>query len=84
MQPFVVESPAAKYGGGFIRDKRPEDPGGAALAAVAGPAPEDVHPILSPRSPMLWFGVLAAATFGLMHYSTSVAVGPVSAAVKVG
>lgn len=84
MQPWVVESAPAKYGGGFLKSQ-PADPAGGSLAGVAGPSKaEERHAALDPRSPLLWFGVLAAVTVGLMSYSTSVKVGPVSAAVKVG
>lgn len=37
-----------------------------------------------PDSPLFWFGVIAAATFGLIGASTSVRVGPAKAAVSVG
>lgn len=39
---------------------------------------------LSPENPLFWFGVLGAATFGLMAFSTSVRVGKATASVAVG
>lgn len=40
--------------------------------------------VLSPDNPLLAFGVLAAVTFGLMAFSTSVRVGNSSASLKIG
>lgn len=48
----------------------------AGAAAAASP--------LSPENPLFWFGVLGAATFGLMAFSTSVRVGKATATVAVG
>lgn len=39
---------------------------------------------LNPENPLLAFGVLAAVTFGLMAFSTSVRVGKTSASLKIG
>lgn len=39
---------------------------------------------LSPENPLLAFGVLAAITFGLMAFSTSVRVGNSSASLNLG
>lgn len=39
---------------------------------------------LNPENPLFWFGVLGAATFGLMAFSTSVRVGKATASVAVG
>lgn len=39
---------------------------------------------LNPENPLLAFGVLAAITFGLMAFSTSVRVGNSSASLKLG
>lgn len=39
---------------------------------------------LNPENPLLAFGVLAAVTFGLMAFSTSVRVGHTSASLKLG
>lgn len=40
--------------------------------------------VLSPENPLMAFGVLAALTFGLMAFSTSVRVGGTSASLKIG
>jgi hypothetical protein len=40
--------------------------------------------LLNPSNPLLAFGALAAITFGLMAFSTSVRVGKTSASLKVG
>lgn len=40
--------------------------------------------VLSPDNPLFAFGVLAAVTFGLMAFSTSVRVGKTSASLKIG
>lgn len=39
---------------------------------------------LSPDNPLFWFGGLAAVTFGLMAFSTSVRVGKTTASVNLG
>jgi hypothetical protein len=39
---------------------------------------------LNPENPLLAFGVLAAITFGLMAFSTSVRVGHTSANLSIG
>ena len=39
---------------------------------------------LSPENPLFAFGVLAAVTFGLMAFSTSVRVGKTSARLEIG
>ena len=56
------------------------------LAAVATPAAGEAGAakLLSPENPLLWFGGLAALTFGLMAFSTSVRVGGTTASVAVG
>ena len=40
--------------------------------------------LLSAHNPLTAFGVLAAITFGLMAFSTSVRVGKTSASLKLG
>ena len=40
--------------------------------------------VFSPENPLFAFGVLAAVTFGLMAFSTSVRVGHTSASLKIG
>lgn len=41
-------------------------------------------PVWSPDNPLMWFGVLLGATFGLIGFATAVRVGPAGAAVKLG
>jgi len=40
--------------------------------------------VLNPQNPLFAFGALAAVTFGLMAFSTSVRVGKTSASLKIG
>lgn len=40
--------------------------------------------LLSPANPLFWFGVLGAATFGLMAFGTEASVGPVHVSASVG
>ncbi len=80
---WAVPNHASKYGGALAgantvtRDQ-------SAAAPSAGPAMSSKEPPWSPRNPLFWFGVLAAATFGFMGYSTTVRVGPAKAGVSVG
>lgn len=54
------------------------------IARAAGPAPTDGAPLWSPDNPLFWFGALAALTFGLVAFSTSVRVGSGRASVSIG
>ncbi len=56
------------------------------LSAVATPAEgaAAAGQPWSPTNPLFWFGVIAAATFGLMAVSTSVRVGKATASVSLG
>lgn len=56
------------------------------LASVPSPADGAAAEgrLLSPSNPLLIFGLLAAATFGLMAASTTVRVGKARATVSVG
>jgi hypothetical protein len=47
-------------------------------------AEQSATKLVSPENPLLAFGVLAAITFGLMAFSTSVRVGNSSASLKLG
>lgn len=38
----------------------------------------------NPSNPLFWFGAIAAVTFGLMAFSTSVRVGKTTASVSLG
>jgi hypothetical protein len=56
------------------------------LTAVATPSAgaANAAKLYSPENPLFWFGVIGAATFGLMAFSTSVRVGHATAAVSLG
>ncbi len=54
------------------------------IARSAGPTSHANDPLWSPDNPLFWFGVIAAATFGLVAVSTSVRIGPGRASVKLG
>ncbi|MFL6144532.1 MAG: hypothetical protein ACJ72N_22050 [Labedaea sp.] len=54
------------------------------IARAAGPAPHDQSPPWSPDSPLFWFGVVAALTFGLVAVSTSIRVGPARVSGSLG
>lgn len=84
MTSWIAAGPAEKYGGGFLTPQkatadRSELPKVAAPATLRG----STSP-LSPAGPLFWVGVIAAASVGLMAYSTSVRVGPVKAGLSVG
>lgn len=49
-----------------------------------GEAEQDAGKLLSLHNPLTAFGILAAFTFGLMAFSTSVRVGSTSASLKLG
>ncbi|MBM7510040.1 hypothetical protein JOE61_003854 [Nocardioides salarius] len=79
-----IKSAEEKYGGGFLTNRPQQSDEARELANVAGPHPGTSASPLSPQSPLFWFGIVAAASVGLMAYSTSVRVGPISASVGVG
>lgn len=79
--PWVVPTPAAKY---RLDAGAPASHVDTPLPSVAGPGSVSAGPVWHPDSPLFWFGVVAAATFGLLAVSTSVRVGPVRAAVSAG
>lgn len=75
-------SPLSKYG---LADSAPS-PATTELTAVATPregAAAAAQP-WNPDNPLFWFGVIAAATFGLAAFSTNVRVGNARAGVSVG
>ncbi len=75
---------SSKYGLG-LAGGQPASRDASALPAVAGPSAADVQVgPLHPDSPLFWFGLLAAATFGLMAFSTTVRVGPARLSAGVG
>lgn len=64
----------------------PGSPATSELSAVATPAKgaAAAGQPWNPDNPLFWFAGLAALTFGLMAFSTSVRVGKTTAAVSVG
>lgn len=56
------------------------------LARTAGPsvAERNSDKPWHPDSPLFWFGLVLATTFGLIGASTSIRVGPFKAAVAAG
>jgi hypothetical protein len=80
---WAVPNAASKYGGALAgapvanRDH-------VAATASAGPSLAVKSPPWSPDNPLFWFGVIAAASVGLMGYSTTVRVGPAKAGVAIG
>ena len=79
-----IKTADEKYGGSFISSRPQQSDEARELARSAGPAPHNGASPFSPSSPLFWFGVVAAASVGLMAYSTSVRVGPASASVSLG
>lgn len=63
-------------------------PGASTLGSglVGGESPLEAHTgqPWHPDSPLFWFGMLAAVTFGLIGASTAVRVGPFRAGVTAG
>jgi hypothetical protein len=80
---WVAPTSALKYGGALARDQRATSDD-TAMAKAAGPTPGGDHAVFDLDHPLAWFAVLAAATVGLMAYSTTVRVGPVKAALELG
>jgi hypothetical protein len=83
MGSWVASEPAQKYGGGFLGEQK-ASPNASPLPGVAGPSIKGTASPLSPSGPLFWIGVIAAASVGLMAYSTSVRVGPASASLSLG
>lgn len=81
---YVLPTPAQHYGGAFLGSNA-QTPTDSQLPAVAGPSADSAAaPPWHLDSPLLWFGVIAAAAVGLAAVSTSVRVGPVKASASVG
>ncbi|MEU0788034.1 hypothetical protein ABZ341_41710 [Streptomyces sp. NPDC006173] len=80
---WAIPTAASKYGGALAgapvvsRDQ-------TAATPSAGPSIAVKSPPWSPDNPLFWFGVIAAASVGLMGYSTTVRVGPAKAGISVG
>lgn len=74
---------AEKYG---LTSDGPRTNAHSELHAVSSPAEGAYHAVqpFHPSNPLLAFGIVAAVTFGLMAFSTSVRVGGTKAALSVG
>lgn len=81
--PMLDASPWALYGVmppiGIVHDS-----GAPGIERAAGPSRLDDVSMFHPHSPMFWFGVIAAATFGLVAVSSTVRVGPFRAGAALG
>ncbi len=79
---WAPSSTSAKYG---LYEQAPS-PATTELTAIASPRQGSaaVSNPLHPDNPLFWFGLIGAATFGLMAFSTSVRVGKATASVAVG
>jgi hypothetical protein len=73
----------AKYG---ISSSAPASNAPTALASTVTPSTQGAAAakVVSPENPFTAFAVLAALTFGLMAFSTSVRVGKTTASLAVG
>lgn len=80
MSTWAVPNPSAKYGGAQLRE-RTATSDDTALSQVVAPG-ADMDGLATPA--LVVFGVLAAATLGLMAYSTTIRVGPVSGSLDLG
>lgn len=83
MEAWAVPNPAEKYGGAFVRGQKATSDD-TTLTRASGPSQGGSGGVLDPREPLLWFALIAAASVGLMAYSTAVKVGPVSASLNIG
>lgn len=83
MTSWVAPPADQKYGGAFIAPQKATSDR-SELPKVAAPSMAGAASPLSPSGPLFWIGVIAAASVGLMAYSTSVRVGPASASVSLG
>jgi len=83
MTSWVAPSPANKYGGAQVSQQKATSDA-TALPSMAGPPAGASSSPLSPASPLFWIGVIAAASVGLMAYSTTVRVGPASVSAHLG
>jgi hypothetical protein len=79
---WAPQSPQEKYG--FRPGPVGHEP--SELTAVPSPAEGAAADgqVWNPENPLFAFGVIAALTFGLMAFSTSVRVGGTTASVSVG
>lgn len=79
---WAPSAPGARFG----LYQGPASPATTDLNSVATPSEgaEAAAQPWNPENPLFWFGVLAAATFGLMAVSTTVRVGGAKASVSLG
>ena len=80
---WAVPSPEQKYGGAFTGQQQQTNQA-TALRDVAAPAAPGPGGVFSPREPLFWFAVIAATSFGLAAYSTTIRVGGSAVSVDVG
>lgn len=80
---WAVPNHASKYGGALAGTPTVTRDNVAATPS-AGPALASKAPPWSPDNPLFWFGLIAAASVGLMGYSTTVRLGPAKAGVQIG
>lgn len=78
---WAIPNPANKYGGAQLR-QGPAAPDDTALRNVVAPGADHDRGLGQPA--LVAFGILAAATVGLMAYSTTVRIGPVSGSLELG
>lgn len=83
MNGWVAPSPAVKYGGAQVSQQKATTDA-SPLPHMAGPPAGLSSSALSPSGPLFWVGVIAAASVGLMAYSTTVRVGPASVSAHLG
>jgi hypothetical protein len=83
MTSWIAPPVAEKYGGAFISPQKATSDH-SELPKVAAPSMSGAASPLSPSGPLFWIGVIAAASVGLMAYSTSVRVGPATASLSLG
>lgn len=84
MTSWIAPPAEAKYGGAFINGTQKATSDHSELPKVAAPSMGGAASPLSPSGPLFWIGVIAAASVGLMAYSTSVRVGPATASLSLG
>lgn len=81
--PWAVPNTTRKYGGAFLTAPKTTSTHMGA-SDVAGPALATNRPVWSPEHPLFWFGSIAAVSFGLMAFSTTVRVGHARVSTAVG
>lgn len=74
---------------GYVPQQAPQTTAPGAMPGIArstgpGASSQGSTSLTSFRNPLTWFAVLAAATFGLIGFSSTARVGKASARVSVG